>query len=106
MTARKKKLRVPRTVWSQLGAVPVVLTSPVHSRDGEPQSGQLMGKYEPFARRIVVDSSMTPIAQVQCVWHEAVHCWLLDAGLRLGRLEEPVVDVIATALVNVFQETP
>lgn len=101
---RAKVLPIPETVWSQLGPIPVCLTSPVHLEDGNARSPQLMGKYEANHRRIVVDSEMSHLAQLQCAYHEAVHAWLLDAGLRLGKLEEPVVDVIATALVNVLQE--
>lgn len=95
-----KRLTVPVAVWSQLGPVPVQLTTPVHVEDGEPRSQKLMGKYEPHQRRIVVDSAMAHLAQVQCAWHEAVHCWLLDAGVRLGKQEETVVDLIANAIVN------
>lgn len=100
---RKSQLAVPLEVWSQLGPVPVMLTTPVID-DDNPKETTLMGFYDPYDRRIVVNSKMSHMAQVQCAYHEAVHCWLLDAGLRLGDLEEPVVDVIASALVNVLRD--
>lgn len=95
----RRRVRVPATVWSQLGPVPVRLTTPVLGDDGEP----LCGSYDADARVIEVDSTMAPVVQMQRAYHEAVHAWLLDAGLRLGKMEEPVVDVIATAIVNVLQ---
>lgn len=102
---RARRVPVPVEIWSQLGPVPVHLTTPVYVEDGNERSQRLMGKYEANHRRIVVDSDMSHLAQLQCAYHEAVHCWLLDAGLRLGKFEEPVVDVIATALVNVLMGT-
>lgn len=104
---RKKRLAVPVTMWSALGPIPVRLTSPVHYEDGNPKSGRLMGKYEPSTRTITVDSACAELVQLQTAVHEAVHCWLLDAGLRLGKFEEPVVDVISTAIVAQYhQRTP
>lgn len=101
---RAKVLPIPETIWSQLDRFPVILTTPVHMDDDDPKSRRLMGRYDPEHRRILVDSSMSHLSILQTVYHEAVHGWLMDAGLRLGKLEEPVVDVIATALVNVLQE--
>lgn len=103
MTARKRKrVAIPLTMWSQLGPIPVTCTTPVLLDDRDPRSPKLFGKYDPTTRVITVDSACSDLVQLQTVVHEAVHAWLLDAGLRLGKLEEPVVDTLATAIVANF----
>jgi hypothetical protein len=93
-------------MWSALGPVPVRLTSPVYLDDGTARSQRLMGKYDPNERVIVVDSSASELVQLQTAVHEAVHCWLMDCGIRLGKLEEIVVDTIATAPNVPLSSTP
>ena len=94
-----RRVKLPDVMWSQLGPIPVQYTTPVKGNKGE----ALRGSYDHDTRTIEVDSTMAPLMQLQCVYHEAVHAWLLDAGLRLGAKEEQVVDVIATAIVNVVR---
>lgn len=61
----RRRVRVPATVWSQLGPVPVRLTTPVLGDDGEP----LCGSYDADARVIEVDSTMAPVVQMQRAPH-------------------------------------
>lgn len=100
----RKRLKVPLTMWSALGDLPVELTTPVLEDPDNPRSRRLMGRYDPSRRVILVDSDASDLVQIQTAVHEAVHCWLFDCGIRLGKMEEIVVDTLATAIVAQFYQ--
>jgi hypothetical protein len=89
--------RIPQTVYSMLGPVPVVLVPDLVNSDGEP----LLGKWEPEARRILLCTGVHPLTMYVTLWHECAHLALWDSGAMPSDEveEERVADAISTYVV-------
>jgi len=98
MTMTRRKVTVPATVWSQLGAVPVRVVTPCIHPDGE----EVRGWCDYHNRILYVDGAQAIEAQVQTVLHEAMHLWLDDASISLGRKEDQAVNIIGNGAFNLL----
>lgn len=95
--AAKKLPPIPKTVWSQLGPIRVVLVETLESSD------EAYGMWCPKERVIKLSSTMQPLMTWATLKHECVHAWLWDAGTNLPvDVEERVADAISTALTAVM----
>lgn len=92
-----KTPKIPATVFSVLGPVPVTRVESLPDREGKPTED--LGEWDGKLRRIAVRSDMAPVAALQTLYHEKVHMWLWDAGVDLPeQYVEGVCDVIGSAL--------
>lgn len=92
----KKLPAIPKAVGSQLGPVPVVWAKDLKAPDGD----DALGLWCPEERVIKLRLGMHRTTAWATLKHEAVHCWLWDAGVGLtSDVEERVADAISTALV-------
>lgn len=89
--------KIPDTIWSSAGQIPVRKVKELKAEDGSP----LMGLYDALNRVILLRAGMAPAAQWQTLRHEQVHAVLFDAGVVLTEEhEERICDVIAAAWVS------
>lgn len=91
--------RLPRSVRSSAGPVPVRMVRDLHS-PGKPQE-KLAGYFDPIRREILICTGMARHTQWVTLRHEQIHALLSDAGVRVrGDLEERLCDVIAAGWVS------
>jgi hypothetical protein len=91
------KLRLPQTVYSQLGPVTVTLDDVIHADKKEPAFGIFSGR----DRTIRVDSGSAEGNQLATLMHEIVHLALYDAGANnvlTATQAEVVCDALGTYL--------
>jgi hypothetical protein len=91
------RMRLPVSVYSQLGPVPVSLDDGIHADKKEPAFGLFSGR----DRSIRVDSGSSPENQLATLMHEVVHLALFDAGsnnVLSATQAEVVCDAVGTYL--------
>lgn len=71
-------MKLPKTVYSQLGPVPVVLT------EGMIKTPELLafGVWDEVQRQIKIDPAACDPAQLSTLFHEMLHIAMTDAGLN------------------------
>lgn len=90
--------KLPKTMPSAVGSVPVVVV-----KDLKAGKQSLMGQYKLAERTIYINEGMHATATRQTLWHEWIHCILLDSGVQLKTKQaEAVCDSLATALTAHF----
>jgi hypothetical protein len=95
-TSKSGTLSLPRSVWSALGPVPVIVVAELKDDKG----GDLLGCWDPSAREIRIRAGIHPTTAITTAVHEWLHCVIYDAGLNLpDAIEEQVADCVSTAIV-------
>ena len=86
----------PRSVWSALGPVAVVVVEGLKDDKGQ----ELFGCWDPSSREIRIRAGIHPTTALTTAVHEWLHCVMYDAGLNLpDAIEEQVCDCLATGIV-------
>jgi hypothetical protein len=96
-------MKLPLTMYSPLGPIPVV---PVGEIPSEPEV-MVMGRYNYGNRTIEISSSVrNREGRLMVAFHEWVHVVLMDSGVSQflsPQAEEAVCDAIGTALAGAVQ---
>lgn len=90
-------MKLPATVYSQIGPVAVSLDDRIHADKKEPAFGLFCGR----TRTIKVDSGSAPEIQLATLMHEVTHLALFDAGANnvlTATQAEVVCDALGTYL--------
>lgn len=102
MSRSTRAPRLPSSIWSPLGPVPVHLVERIRPLSEEaPKDIDDFGNFDPKRRVIEVLDSLTPWQKWQTLRHEWCHMVLFDAGLHNlynDERQEVLCDVIGTAL--------
>lgn len=92
------KRKIPRSVYSILGRIPVTEHAMVPNPDGTPSDD--LGWWDASQRTILLRAGAGHTQKWHTLLHEKVHMWLWDAGVNLPEeVEENLCDVIATAIL-------
>lgn len=88
--------RLPGSVWSALGPIPVRLVDGLKDDKG----CDLYGYWDPTNREILIREGIHPTTAIVTAVHEWLHSALYDAGVKLPtKVEESVCDCLSTAIV-------
>lgn len=88
--------KIPTTVHSALGPIPVIILPDLGEMDDE----KLLGLWCPEERCIKLLGDVHPLTMFVTLWHERIHvaCW--DAGIGLNHEdEERIADALSTFIV-------
>jgi hypothetical protein len=93
-------LKLPREVWSQLGAIPVQHVAGMIDHANKEEAAY--GRCNFVRRSISVDPSACEATQFATLFHEMVHLALWDAGVKFVSEdhEETVCDAIGSYLAG------
>ena len=91
---------IPKTLPTHMGSVSVTLVPKLQAKDGT----KLMGFYKPKSREIEIRADMHSMATRQTLWHEWIHCILMDAGVQPkdNEVTEAICDTMGMALAALF----
>ena len=91
---------IPKTLPTHMGPVSITLVPKLKAKDGT----KLMGFYRPKTREIRLCADMHPMATRQALWHEWVHCIMMDASVQPkdGEVTEAICDAMGMALAALF----
>lgn len=83
--------RIPKALWSAVGALPVILKNTLVSTD------DAYGMFYSDSRTIAIDSSVSKATQLATFWHEATHVALWDSGVEQS-LTDPQLEAVCDAM--------
>jgi hypothetical protein len=94
--SKRRTPALPKSVWSAVGPVPVVVVEGLKDEKGV----DLFGCWDASAREIRIRAGIHPTTALTTAVHEWLHCVMYDAGIKLpAAMEERVCDCLATGIV-------
>lgn len=97
--------RIPQSVHTSIGRVPVELVPNLKDQQGD----DCLGTWNFGDRKIRLRPEQAPVTAWQTFFHEKVHMWLSDSGVSetlTVKQEESICDALSTALLAEMLNRP